>query len=504
VGFSIMQRADGQQHLVFADEDVLTGPGAIDPQDAPKLIGQRSRILSISYGAFTDNEFRPEFEGRDGIEELKKMEEESTVKKTLNYIFSGLSSPEYFIDPASEDEEDLRAAAFAADQLGIDGVQSNKYGFQRLLQTYKNALKYGTSYCELALQLAGNQAVLDKLVPIHPLNVSQINYDAAGGPKSITVEGKVVGEKGKEFKRDIPIQKLVIFVNEDEGDLRGQSILRAAYFPYRIKREMLKLVNKGYERFLLGIPKISAPAGVDENHPSWAIAESLARRFAMNPRAGLVLPEGWEIDVLTATSSMPDALPYINMMDNAIAESMGMDWATISKGGNGSGGYGHSTNLMGASERVIRMYVDNFCAHVNTYLIPKLLIQNFPHLRRFPVLRYSTVGHVDASPKLNMLGMLINAAIKQGQGKPKDGEAKDSGSGNKKPGGGPAKFAEGGTEDAAGTQSAGGFDPQEFRLIVNELPKETREMLGFERDRRQALMAQYRQGQTTVYRKKDI
>lgn len=514
-GFAIMADRQGNQKFIFAEEPTaeILGPGAIDPQKAAMLIGQRSRIMQINYGDVTNNEFRAEFEGRDGLEKYRKMEEEDTVKKVLNYIFAGIRNQEYYIDYASEDPVDLEAAAFVADQLGLDGLQANKYGFQRLLKTYENCLKYGTSYGEIVLELAGGKAVLDKFIPIHPLNVEKINYDARGGPKSVSIEGQIAGEKGKQFKKDIPVQKLVIFINEDEGDLRGQSILRAAYIPYRIKREMLKLINKGYERFLLGIPKITAPAGVTETHPSWALAEQIAMKFAMNPRSGVVLPDGWELEVLTAASSMPDALPYVQMMNSAIAEAMGVEWSTLGKDGNGSGGYGHSNNLMSASERVIRMYVDNFCAHVNTYMIPKLVVQNFPQLKQYPVLRYSTVTHIDPSPKLNAIGMLVNAAMKTGSGGSGDngegtpaGEVKNSG--NKKP----VKFADTsapgqGTSPVAGAKDAGasksGFDEGEFAKIVAALPTDVREMLGFERDRRKELMAQFRLSRQTAYAVKE-
>ncbi|WP_155299025.1 phage portal protein family protein [Deinococcus kurensis] len=530
-GFALV-RSDGGERMVFADESVpsVLGPGAIDPQKAESLIGQRSRILQISYGDIQNNEFRDDFEGRDGLEKYRKMEEDDGVKRVLNYIFAGIRAQEYFVDFDEADAEQVRAAAFLSDQLGLDGIQANKYSFQRILKTYENCLKYGTSYGEIALQLLGAQAVLDKFVPIHPLNVSKINYDARGGPKSISVEGKVAGESGKDFKKDVPIHKLVIFVNEDEGDLRGQSIMRAAYFPFRIKREMLKLINKGYERFLLGIPVISAPAGVTEEHPSWKIAENLARKFAMNPRAGLVLPDGWTLEVLTASSSMPDALPYVNMMNAAIAEAMGVEWGNLGKDGNSSGGYGHSANLMRTSERVVRTYVDNFCAHVNTYLIPKLLVQNFPTLTTYPTLKYAVHGQVDASPKLNAIGMLVNAAIKQAKPAPapaqpagEPGDAKASSKPGAKPGGGkvekfadPVPGAKPGTDpdkagkgaDAPGAQGAslsgdsGGFDPEEFKKIVAALPSDVREMLGFERDRRRELLRTHRSSVQTGYKPK--
>lgn len=532
LGFAVMRDGTGGERMVFAEpagsasntteSPEILGPGSIDPQLADSLIGQRSRILQINYGDISDNEFRPDFEGRDGLEKYRKMEEEDTVKKVLNYIFSGIRNQEYYIDYASEEPIDLEAAAFIADQLGVDGMQSNKYGFQRLLKTYENCLKYGTSYGEIVLALADGRAVLDKFIPIHPLNVEKINYDARGGPKSISVEGKIAGEKGKDFKKDVPIHKLVIFVNEDEGDLRGQSILRAAYFPYRIKREMIKLVNKGYERFLLGIPMIKAPAGVTEEHPSWKIAENIARKFAMNPRAGLVLPDGWEVEVVTASSSMPDAMPYIHMMNSAIAESMGVDWATLGKDGNSSGGYGHSANLVAATERVIRMYVDNFCAHVNTYLIPKLLVQNFPELTHYPVLRYSTVTHIDPSPKLNAIGMLVNASMKTGSSvQASSGDATDdqlpAGTDDKKPGkpsqkptenfaelprqgAGQKTSSEAIPEGQGATSSSGGFNAAEFQKIVDALPVDVREMLGFERDRRKRLMGKFRNSKQTAYK----
>lgn len=528
-GVVAFEDSNGHVEVLFADTapKQVIGPGAIDPQDAEKLQKLTGGYTEISYGDVEDGEYIDTLRDRDGMVRYFKMQDDDAVRNGLNYIFGAIRSIPYHIEYASEDPLDLEAAAFISDQLGIESSRAGKYPFQRLVRIFENSLVYGSGYGEIVLKLADGKAVLDTVIPYHPLVVEGIVYDNKGGPKAVKINGKIKGEDGKQIDKEIPIYKMVIFLNEDDGDMKGRSILRAAVTPYEIKKVMLRLVNAGFERYLLGIPVFKAPKGINSKSPEWAIAKQMGVQFAGNPKAGLTLPEGWDFEVMSVNSQMPDALPYINMMNEAISRSMGIEFNSLGKNGNGSGGYGTSQLLHALSERTIRTYVDAFVDYINTYLIPKLMVANYPQLKNYPMLSYSEFTSEVPSSLLQLLQSLMQmtvdissaetqaqlaretleqkaTATQEGNAIAREGLAAKSEVAKK--GGGVALNAETTNVSASNSSQsssqdgeAGGFKRPVFDQMIDALPARIRDQLGYSEEKRKKLLADYRTSTSTGY-----
>jgi hypothetical protein len=374
-----------------------------------------------------------------------EMRYDDAVADALNTLFSRLHTYPYYVRPASLDPEDVRIAAFVTDQLGIGYSSFAKYpAFRRLLDVFELALIYGKgAAAEMVLSPSGRLAVLDKLVPIHPFHIVDIERDAKGGPRSLVVEGTTLAgaEQAPQTRRvKLPFAKVVYFAYKDHGTLRGESLLRPAYLPWRIKRAMLKLVNAGYERFLLGIPVLKVPKSVMPGTKEWALAENTLKLLAAKPRSGTVLPEGWELTIEVVNSQMPDAQPYIVRQDLAIKRALGVGFTSVGTDAAGSN-YKASEKLSGVTESFGYDLALQFCEFVNLYFVNRLVYVNFPHVDRYPYLTILRSNQADPSAVLNAFSQMVSAS-----------------------------------------RGPNGLDAEQYQAVARLAPRMIREMLGLEED----------------------
>jgi len=442
--FGFVRNEDGEVESVN-----FASPGSYEPEVLERLLSRSVSNMRIDLDGVVDNGLEDGgLEKEQWFEEFWKMKDDYAVRDALNFHFSHMRTSTYYVEPASEENEHLDQAAFIADSLGLDSMRAGKYPFRRILKTYELALTYGHSAGEIVLQMGeDNLAVMDKFIPIHPFNITQLNRDARGGPKNLEIQALVQGEQGKFVDKKVPFYKLVYFVNDDEGDMRGESLLKGAWLSWKIKKAMLQLVNAGFERFLLGIPVLTVPKTVAKGSADWNDARNTLTKFAMKPRTGMILPDGYEFNIQVVNSQMPDAIPYIKMMDEAIYRSMGVGFATMGKGENQSGTYTVGRTLSEAAEMYVQMLQQQFLDYLNLYLIPKLILINWPDEKRFPILKVSFASRADASSVLNAFAQMVSASLVEG-----------------------------------------GFNQQVFEDIKASAPGSVRQFLGLDEDKRKELV----------------
>ncbi len=390
-------------------KELVPGPGSIDPSDIPKLEGESVPVMATSYEAVQDREFDELLQGKDGLLVYHKMLSDGTVKNALNYIFGRIRSAKWYIEPASSDPEDIEIAAFIHAQLGIDDASVGKYPFGRLFAIYENAYVYGMAAGEIVLTLgADGKLILDKIVPIHPFNIDEVVYDERGGPKALKVSGEVKG--GTKFVSgiEVPIWKTVLFLHNDDGSFTGQSALRAAVPHWLAKRALILLINHGLERFMIGVPTLTVPKSVRQGTKQWEAAKEIVKNFVQKPRHGIILPDDWKFDTVDLKSAMPDAIPYLTYHDAGIARALGIDFNTVQLNvGVQAINIGEFVSL---TQQTIISLQREFASTINLYLIPKLVLPNWPDATRFPRLAFELEEKNDFSAAANLMGMLINAA----------------------------------------------------------------------------------------------
>lgn len=432
----------------------FSATGAIEPREVERLRaganGNGVGHMSIDLDGYIEGgvDIVAPKEDEEWLYEFWKMRKDDTVRDALNYMLSIFHTSPFYVEPASEEEADLDVAAFVADSLGLDGKRAGKYSFKRILKSYEHALIYRRSAGEIVFtQGDDGMVVMDKFIPLHPFNIEEIVRDSRGGPRAVQLRGVLLDENRRDVDRALPVYKTLIFVNDDEGDMVGESILESAWVPWKIKRAMLQLINAGFERFLLGIPVMTVPKGVRKGTKEWNEAKGTLTKFAMRPRTGLLVPEGYSFEIKVVNSQMPDALPYLRLMDEAIYKAMGMTFSTMGRGDNSSGTYTVGGALSEAAQRNVMRLLNQFLEYVNIYLIPKLVLVNYPDAVNFPTLKVPQNSVGDSSSVLNAYAQMVSASS------------------------GPA-----------------GFDEAQYQAIAQNAPSVVRELLGLDADRRRELV----------------
>lgn len=465
---------DGELHFAAGDPAVI-GPGAIDPQDAQRLLDQIAPVVAVTYGDITDNEFDQYLTGKDGLAVYHQMLTDGTVANALQYIYGSLRSANWTIEPASDDDQDIEMAAFVADQLGLDDMSPNKYPFGRLFTLFEQSLIYGMVFGEIVLaQGADGKALLDKIIPISPFAVDEVKFDNMGGPDHLVVNGTVRGTGKQVQNKKIPIWKTIAFVNKDDGTFNGRSFLRAAVAHWRVKRSLVVLINQGLERFLLGVPVIKVPKHVKPGTKQWTQAQMVAKNFITKPRLGVVLPPGWEFEVAKLPVSMPEARPYLEYHDAAIARALGIDFNTVTQ--NTGIQNLNIQAFIGLTENTIETLAKDFASAVNLYLIPKLCVLNWPEARRYPRLTFNLKVREDFSAAANLMGMLVNAALSAGGTTSTDAEGKQ-------------------VTTPATPEQVG----ETLKVLMGVLPPRFKRALGIDEMELQARLNEYRAGASTAY-----
>ena len=120
--------------------------------------------------------------------------------------------------------------------------------------------------------------------------------------------------------KPIPARNLVWHVNEREGNnWAGVSLLRACYTPWVLKHEVLRVHATSHRRWGMGIPVVHAPPGATPGQIEEA--RRLAAGMRAGDQAGAGLPDGFTFEVAGMTGSTPDAVGFINLLNQEMSGS---------------------------------------------------------------------------------------------------------------------------------------------------------------------------------------
>jgi hypothetical protein len=209
---------------------------------------------------------------------------------------------------------------------------------------------------------------------------------------------------------DIPIEKLIIFVNEKEGDnWEGVSILRTAYKHWYMKDSIYKIDAIAHERQGLGIPYVKIPSNATTEDE--ANAEEIVKNIRANEQAYIKMSEGWEfgfIDMKAGTIRNPQAT--ILHHDRQIVKNVLAQFLELGASG-ATGSYALSED----QSRLFLLSLQAVASHIaevmNKYAIPRLIDLNF-QVEDYPKLEFSKIGQVDfealtsAIQRMSMVGLI--------------------------------------------------------------------------------------------------
>ncbi|MET8334370.1 phage portal protein family protein [Streptosporangium canum] len=195
------------------------------------------------------------------------------------------------------------------------------------------SLVYGFMPFERRYEIRDGQARLVNLGERMPHTVRAIDLHRDGTLKSISQEHAAGGP--------IPADRLLWYAHEREGAAwTGRSIMRASYGAWLLKHETWRVHATSIRRFGMGIPSVEAPPGAT---PAQVIeAGRLASAMRAGDTAGVGLPPGFRLNITGMTGSAPDAMAFIEYLDQQMSRSALAGLLDLGQTRNGSRALGDS------------------------------------------------------------------------------------------------------------------------------------------------------------------
>ncbi|WP_433460707.1 phage portal protein family protein [Micromonospora sp. CA-248212] len=216
---------------------------------------------------------------------------------------------------------------FVADCLGLNVVGVDKAsGARRRGVSWNDHLRsallsqvwghYGFEM-EAAIDSDG-RARLTTLAERIPATITTIHAD----PKTGALLGIDQLITARDKSPQIEADRLVFYSRNREGNgWQGTSLIRAAYAPWLLKREMLRVAAISNRRWGAGVPVAQALPGTNPTTGQMQEAQRLASAARAGDQAGASMPPGFKLDIVGLSGSIPDTLGFIRFLNQEIAQS---------------------------------------------------------------------------------------------------------------------------------------------------------------------------------------
>lgn len=380
-------------------DEITHGGGVVIQLDASTdLIGAEIGTMRSSWSSYMREEYNGKLRGIEGLRVYDRMRRsDSAVRSSLKTIKTPVLGATWFVQPGDEDELSKEIASFVEKNL----FHGMTYNWRWVLREALNSLDYGYYMFEKVWAVgpfAGSRgpelrAFLKKLAPRHPLDVTDWNFDANGGPVSVNM---YEAEPGMPDFRQIPIEKLAVFTYDGEaGDITGLSLLRSAYKHWYFKENAYRIDAIQKERHGIGVPVIILPMNADDKDIKKAI--NLARNIRVNENAYAVLPFGWELKYLKLEGDPVNVLATAEhhskmVFQNVLAQAM---WGSSFGVTNTD-----AVTSMDLFYKSVRQIAEEVADVINQYVIPQLVGFNWD-VDNLPQLKVRSLGDVRESRELS-------------------------------------------------------------------------------------------------------
>jgi len=339
------------------------------------------------------------------------MMNDAGVDVSMRAVKTPVLGADFYMDPYSNDPIDVEIAEFIEDNL-VDGMTSP---FANSLEDILHFFEDGYAILEKVYELrewsppgrknTKQYTMLKKLGVRPPSTVGTINYDDNGEVVSI-VQKAIRADKQSESVT-IDSSKLLFYTfGRTGGDLTGRSLLRTAYPHWYYKTHFYKIDAIQKERHSLGIPKGILKPGYTQQDKT--VLRNLLKNLRTNEEAFMLLVPNVDVEFAQVHGNMVDALDSAQHHNTMILLNVMAEFLAIGfKGSSGSRAAGavQSDTYLKALKHVAH-YI---CDVVNMYLIPELVVWNYP-TKNFPKLKARNIGE---TKDLQMLGSALSNLIAQ-------------------------------------------------------------------------------------------
>ena len=389
--------------------------------------GEYGRTGLRRFGGSLFEEFLPELWGIRGVEVYKEMANNDDIVSTVLLAIQLLMRQSKFsVQPAGDTEKDKAAAAFVEECM-----HDMQMTWTDTVSEILSFLTYGWSYHEIVYKRrmgkTKNPATYSKyddgLIGWRklPIRAQDTLWEWAFDEETDDLLGMIQSPPPHYGQIFIPLEKALHFITKSEkSNPEGKSILRGAYRAHYFKKRIQEIEGIGLERDLAGFPTLTGPEGMDLWDPDdpdavrmLAAAEKIVTGVRMDHMMGLVMPNGWKLELLSSGSrKMYDTNEIINRYDRRIAGSALADFILLGQSDVGS--FALSSDKTELFATAIGTYLDVICDTFNTQGIPRLIDINGDHFKGitdYPEMVHGDVEERDLTKLATFLKEMVGIGV---------------------------------------------------------------------------------------------
>jgi len=327
----------------------------------------------------------------------KMMRGDVSVRSSMRAGKASVLGAEFYIDAYDESEEAQIAREFA--DYNIFHAPSIPWTktLENILRMFENGFSIQEPVFELRewapkriVQGANlkKYTMLKKLADRPATSIGQFKYDDNGGV--LSVDQNAIDGNNKATVVTIPIEKLMIFTFEGDGNVEGESILRSCYRNWYYKDKLYTIDAIQKERHGIGVPDIEIQPGASKKEVN--LAHELGANLRTNEKSYIVRTPMMQVGFAELSGNPVDALGSAVHHDNQIMKNILVQF--INMGIEGSGG-GRATGATAYDMfmKAMRYVAQMICDYFNLYLIPQLHAYNFL-TTKMPRMQVRNIGEV--------------------------------------------------------------------------------------------------------------
>lgn len=377
------------------------------------------------WGGYILEEWERTLQGKRGADVYREMSDNDAVVGGILYAIEMLvRKTSWWWEPAGDTQPDLQANEYCESLL-----DDMSYSWPDTVSEILSFLPFGWSWFEVVLKRRlGDQRDptkrskyddgkigLRKLAIRAQDTLAQWEFDETGGVQAMKQK-----PPPDYAERTIPIEKALLFrTRVTKGNPEGRSILRNAHRSWFFAKNIQNIEAIGIERDLAGLPKLVPPEQVDIWNPNDVQAqayrreaEQLVSSIRRDEQEGILLPYGWEFDLVTTGGQRQfDAGNVIERYEKRIATSVLAD--VILMGQDKVGSFALSKTKETLFTSALETYLDQIANVINMHLVPRLMRLNasaFPGVTGHPQLKHGEIDQIS----LEELGAFVKALSDSG------------------------------------------------------------------------------------------
>lgn len=364
-------------------------------------------------------EFLPELRGARGVRVYQEMRNnDPTIGAMLRATRDTIRSVDWQVEKQGDKPIDNEAAEF------LDSCRRDmSHSWQDFIAEVTTMLPFGWAFFEVVYKIRAGpnedppSAHNDRRIGWRKiaLRAQESLYDwildAAGGIQGMRQMA------APDFRiREIPIAKAVLFrTDREKNSPEGQSILRWAYRPWYMKKNLEEIEAIGIERDLTGLPVIMLPVGARE--ADRIKAQEILERLKNDETTGLILQKGqteqqtWKFELVNSPGSKAiNTDQVIQRYSGEIALAFLAQFLRL--GQQRVGSYALSRDQKDFFYLSITAILDNIEETINRFLIPPLFrLNNFNGLEKLPRIVHGRVGQRNIDQFVSAIRSLADSGL---------------------------------------------------------------------------------------------